>query len=74
MRLGKVEELLLPFHEPSAGDAAGADRDEGLNDMEAFALRVRIRIQERQNAVAAVGDMKNQKVERQQGRRKCVPR
>ena len=33
--LGKIEQLLLAFHEAQAGHAAGAHRDQRLNDVEA---------------------------------------
>ena len=35
VRLGQIEELLDAVHQAAAGDAAGADRDERLDDLKA---------------------------------------
>ena len=49
---GEIEELLHAFHVAAAREAAGADGDEGLVDVEARALGVEVGIQERQHARA----------------------
>ena len=53
--IGQIEELLPPFHEAEAGDAARAHRDQALDDLVARAPRVRPRVQEGLDAVAPVG-------------------
>ena len=49
-RFGEVEELLHALHVAAAHEAAGADGDEGLVDVEACALRVEVGVQEGQHA------------------------
>src|SRR5436305_4145788 len=68
MRLGEVEQLLLSFHQSGSRDASRAYRDEGLNDVEPGSLPVGIGIEEGQDAVAAEGNVKNQKIKRRQRR------
>ncbi len=55
MRLRQVEDLLDALTEADAEDAAGAHPDHRLHDLEAGALRVVPRIQEREEARAAIG-------------------
>ena len=50
--LGQVEELLHAFHVAAAGEAAGADGDERLVDVEACALRVGVGIEKDQHALS----------------------
>ena len=55
VRVGQVEELLPPFHEAHAGEAAGAHRDQALDDLVAGAARVRPGVEVGLDAVAPVG-------------------
>ena len=55
VRVGQVEELLPALHEPDAGEAARAHRDQALDDLVAGAARVGPRVQEGLDAVAPVG-------------------
>ena len=50
----QIEQLLDAVHQAAAGDAAGADRDERLDDLEAVAERIVPGIEERQQPLAAV--------------------
>ncbi len=63
---GQIEKFLLALHQTNAGDAAGADGDQGLNDVKAAALWVGIRIKECEDAGAAIGYVEDQEIERQQ--------
>ena len=63
VRLGKIEKLLLAFHQADAGDAAGAHRDQRLNDVKAAALRIGIGIEEGEDAVAAIGYVEDQEIQ-----------
>src|ERR1019366_4586430 len=72
VRLGKIKQFLLPFHQPEPGHAARRDRNQRLNDVEAKSLRVGVRIQEGQNAIFSVRHVKDQEIERQQRSRKSV--
>ena len=53
MRFGQEAELLAPLTDPHAGQAAGAESEEGLMHLEAGAGRIRRRIQERLDARSA---------------------
>src|SRR5262249_10256412 len=66
VRLRQIEELLLPFHQARASDAACTHGNKRLNDVEAGLLAVCIRIDECENPVATELHMKDQKIERQQ--------
>ena len=46
VRLGQVEQLLHAVHQAAAPDAAGADGDQRLDDLEAVAERVVPRVRE----------------------------
>src|ERR1051325_171959 len=63
MRLGQVEEFLLAFHQAQAGNSAGAYGNERLDDVKSALLTVRIRVHERQDAVAAPGDVEHEEIE-----------
>ena len=54
MRIGKKEELLTRLAETVAGPAARPDGDEGLRGLEPFSQRVRLRVEERKDPLAAV--------------------
>ena len=66
MRFGKIKQFLLPFHQSEPGHAAGRDRNQRLNNVEAEPLGISIRIQKRQDAVFPVRHMKDQEIERQE--------
>ena len=53
VRLGQIEQLLDAFDESAPEDAAGADGDERLDDLEALAVRVRPRVEKREQTVDA---------------------
>ena len=65
-RFGKVEELLHAFHEAAAGEAAGADGDERLVDVESGALRIGVGMHEDEHALAAPGNPEQQRGKRRQ--------
>ena len=67
VRLGQVEQLLHAGHQPAAEDAAGADGDQRLDDLEAVAERIGPRIPERQQPAAAVRRADEHEVEHGQG-------
>ena len=69
VRLGQIEELLLAFHQAQPGEAAGADRDHRLDDVEAFALRVFERIEESLHARPAPRYAHDQEVQRHAAKR-----
>src|SRR5262249_42945413 len=54
MRLREVRDLPDPLAEPRAREASRSDADRGLHDLEARALRVGPRVQEAEEACAAV--------------------
>src|ERR1035438_3202677 len=72
VRLGKIKQLLLPFHQSQSSDAPSRDRNQRLNNVEAKSLRIGVRIHKSQNAISAVRHMKDQKIERQQRGGKSV--
>ena len=74
VRLGQVEELLHAFHVAAAGEAAGADGDERLVDVEAGALRIGIGIEEDQHALAAPRNHEKQRGQAGQQRRTAAPK
>ncbi len=54
VRLGQVEQLLDAAHQTAAEDAAGADGDHRLNQLEPAVQRVAPRIEKREHPLAAV--------------------
>src|SRR5882762_5287391 len=72
MWFGKIKQLLLPFHQAQSGNAAGRNRNQRLNNMETKPLRVSVRIQKRQYAIFPVGDLKDQKIKRQERSREGI--
>src|SRR5436190_23101555 len=63
MRLRKIEELLLAFHQSHASDAAGAYGNKRLNDVKAAPLWIGPWIDKRQHAVTPPSYAKEQEVE-----------
>ena len=55
--LREVEQFLPAFHETDAVDAAGADGNQGLQDVEAGAAGIFLRIEKRDHAGATPGDV-----------------
>src|ERR1035437_80202 len=72
VRLGKIKQFLLPFHQAEPGHAASRNGNERLNNVEAKSLRIGVRIQEGQDAVFSVRHVKDQEIERQQRGRERV--
>src|SRR5215831_11283449 len=72
VRLGQIEELLLAFHQPEAGDAAGRDGDQRLDHVEAASLRVGVGIQESENAIFSIRHVEDQEVERENRSRESI--
>src|ERR1700692_507202 len=64
MRFGKIKQFLLPFHQSKPRHAAGRDRNQRLNNVEAKSLRISVRIQKCQDAVFPVRHMKDKKIKR----------
>src|SRR5207302_9875855 len=67
MGFGQIKELLLALHQSHARKAAGRNRNQRLNDVETAPLRVSIRVQESQNAIATVRNVEDCKIEQWQG-------
>ena len=66
MRLGQVEQFFFAFHQANAGQAAGRNCYQRLNDVKTTALGIGVRIQESQYPVAAISHMKDEEIEWQQ--------
>jgi hypothetical protein len=62
VRLRQVEQLLHARHQPLAEHAAGADRDQRLDDLEAVAERIGPGIEEREQPAPAVGRRRDEAV------------
>ena len=69
VRLRQIEELLPSFHQAEAANAAGADRNQRLQDVEAGAARVGFGIDEGQHARAPPGHTEEHVVEHRRRRR-----
>src|SRR5579883_883284 len=63
MRFRQVEELLLAFHQTHPAEAARTDRDERLKQLEARALRVRIRMKEGHQARLAIRNVRDKQIQ-----------
>jgi len=64
---GEVEEFLHALHEAAAGEATGADGDEGLVDVESCALWIEVGMDEGEHAGAAPGDPEEESGEWREG-------
>ncbi len=65
--LGEIEELLHALHVAAAGEAAGADGDEGLVDVESGALKVGVGVEEDEHALATPGNPEEEHAKRRAG-------
>src|SRR5579863_95603 len=66
MRLGQIKQLFFALHQTDAGQSARGNRNQRLNNVEALALGIGIRIHERQDAITAIGYVEDQEIEWQQ--------
>ena len=74
VRLGQEADLLQPLHEAAAGDAAGADGDERLDDLEAAAGGVGPRVDPHHDPLEPLGAPRRQQDQRGQRRQRAERR
>ena len=68
---GKIEKLLLAFHQAHARKSAGADGDQRLQQLKSGALRIGIGIEKGHEPRLPVGNVRDQEVE--DGQRAAAP-
>src|SRR5579871_1292734 len=75
MGFGEIEKFLFALHEADAGEPAGTDRDEGLSELKACALRVAVRMQKGHQAGHAVRCADDEDCKRRNGNggARCKP-
>src|ERR1035438_508623 len=72
VRLRKIEQFLFPFHQAESGYAAGCDRNQRLNNVEAEPFWVGVGIEKGKDAVPSIRHMKDEEIKRQQRGREGV--
>src|SRR5581483_4299751 len=71
VRLRKIEQFLLAFHQSQSRHTSCTYGNQRLDDVKTASLRIGIRIEECQDTVAPVADVKDERV---QGRNRCQKR